>query len=127
LTAGKSPAAATLSNAAQPSRTHSCGARSSCKVRGRDNRRELCGRAGADHAAASGVDLSTERNTLVARYNAGGSIAESRSLVLREAVDDASFKAAAYNPSFVLMEYFGYLKREPEPEGYQFWLNVLKQ
>jgi len=23
------------------------------------------------------------------------------------------------------MEYFGYLKREPEPEGYQFWLNVL--
>jgi hypothetical protein len=23
------------------------------------------------------------------------------------------------------MQYFGYLKRNPEPEGYNFWLNVL--
>ena len=74
---------------------------------------------------ASGVDLSTERSTLLAKYDAGQSINESRSLVLREAIENASFKKAEYNPSFVLMEYFGYLKREPEEEGYQFWLNVL--
>jgi hypothetical protein len=27
-----------------------------------------------------------------------------------------------YNASFVLTEYFGYLRRDPEPEGYDFWL-----
>jgi len=44
---------------------------------------------------------------------------------LREAIDENAFKEAEYNPSFVLMEYFGYLKRDPEAEGYRFWLNVL--
>lgn len=24
------------------------------------------------------------------------------------------------------MEYFGYLKRDPDQEGYDFWLNVVK-
>ena len=28
---------------------------------------------------------------------------------------------------FVMMEYFGYLRREPDEEGYQFWLNKLNQ
>jgi hypothetical protein len=30
-----------------------------------------------------------------------------------------------YNRSFVLMQYFGYLRRDPDPGGYQFWLNIL--
>jgi hypothetical protein len=34
-------------------------------------------------------------------------------------------KTREYNPSFVLMEYFGYLQREPDQGGYDFWLDVL--
>jgi hypothetical protein len=30
-----------------------------------------------------------------------------------------------FNRAFVLMQYFGYLRRDPEPAGYEFWLNVL--
>jgi Domain of unknown function (DUF4214) len=32
---------------------------------------------------------------------------------------------AECNAASVLAEYFGYLRRNPEPEGYSFWLNVL--
>jgi hypothetical protein len=74
---------------------------------------------------ASGVDISSQRDALINRYNTGSNRNESRSLAVREAIDNESFKAAEYNPSFVLMEYFGYLKRDPEEDGYQFWLNVL--
>jgi hypothetical protein len=74
---------------------------------------------------ASGVDLSDQRATLITKYNGGSDLNQSRALVLREAIENASFKRAEYNPSFVLMEYFGYLKRDPEQAGYDFWLNVL--
>ncbi|HMF57547.1 MAG TPA: DUF4214 domain-containing protein [Pyrinomonadaceae bacterium] len=50
---------------------------------------------------------------------------QSRSLVLRELVENDAFKQAEYNPSFVLMEYFGYLKRDPDRGGFNFWLDVL--
>jgi hypothetical protein len=71
------------------------------------------------------VDLRGERATLIGKYNSGGNINESRALAVREAIENSAFKNAEYNPSFVLMEYFGYLKREPEEGGYKFWLNVL--
>jgi hypothetical protein len=73
----------------------------------------------------SGVDLSAQRGALVARYKSGSSLDESRSLALRGAIEDGSFKSAEYNKAFVLMQYFGYLKRDPESAGYDFWLNVL--
>jgi hypothetical protein len=73
----------------------------------------------------SGADISSQRNGLINKYNTGSNRNESRSLALREAIDNESFKEAEYNPSFVLMEYFGYLNRDPEEDGYQFWLNVL--
>ncbi len=74
-----------------------------------------------------GVDMTGERRTLVARYNTGRSLIESRSLVLREVVEDEGFKQGEYNRAFVLMEYFGYLRRDPDKGGYDFWLNVLNE
>jgi photosystem II stability/assembly factor-like uncharacterized protein len=71
------------------------------------------------------VDLSSDRAALIAKYNSGGNINESRALAVREAIESSAFKNAEYNPSFVLMEYFGYLRRDPEEGGYKFWLNVL--
>jgi hypothetical protein len=37
----------------------------------------------------------------------------------------SEFRAREYNPSFVLMQYFGYLQRDPDRNGYDFWLEVL--
>ena len=74
---------------------------------------------------ASGIDLGSLREALSASYNTGASLNESRSLVLRELTESIAFRQAEYNPALVLTEYFGYLRRDPEPEGYNFWLDVL--
>lgn len=74
---------------------------------------------------SSGVDISGQRSMLIAQYNSGSDMNTSRALALREAIDNASFISAVYNPSFVLMQYFGYLHRDPDQGGYGFWLNVL--
>jgi Domain of unknown function (DUF4214) len=74
---------------------------------------------------ASNVDLTSERTTLINRYNQGTSLNESRAFAIRQAIETAVFVTAEYNPSFVVMQYFGYLNRDPEQAGYDFWLNVL--
>ncbi len=45
--------------------------------------------------------------------------------IAEEHIKAANAAAAEYNNAFVLMQYFGYLRRDPEEGGYQFWLNVL--
>ena len=48
-----------------------------------------------------------------------------RAQVLRNLAESDAFQRQEYNSAFVLMEYFGYLKRQPEEDGYRFWLDVL--
>jgi hypothetical protein len=48
-----------------------------------------------------------------------------RGEILKEVVDDRGFDARQYNAGFVLMQYFGYLRRDPDEAGYQFWLKKL--
>jgi hypothetical protein len=74
---------------------------------------------------SSGVDLNGQRSVLIARYNSGGDQAESRGFVLRDLADSSDFKQAEYNVAFVLTEYFAYLRRDPDPAGLDFWLNIL--
>jgi hypothetical protein len=74
---------------------------------------------------SSGVDLSTERSSLIGRYNTGANQTESRSFVLRDVTESAALRDANYNASFVLTEYFSYLGRNADTGGYDFWLNVL--
>lgn len=74
---------------------------------------------------SAGVDLSGQRSELIAHYHAGASLNQSRSLVLQELADNTTLKNAEYHAAFVLTEYFSYLQRNPEPQGYDFWLNVL--
>ncbi len=50
---------------------------------------------------------------------------KTRAQVLLAVIEISEFKTREYNPSFVLMEYFGYLRRDPDQGGYDFWLNVL--
>ena len=52
-------------------------------------------------------------------------MAKTRSQVLREVVESNEVKARMYNDAFVLMEYFGYLRRDAEAAGFQAWLTYL--
>jgi hypothetical protein len=50
---------------------------------------------------------------------------KSRAEVLRLIVEHPSADAREYNGAFVAMQYFGYLRRDPEPAGYNAWLAYL--
>ncbi len=69
-----------------------------------------------------------ERDALVNGLNAG---TETRATVLRKVTENEAFKQRELNSAFVLMEYFGYLRRNPDdaPDnnlaGFNFWLNKL--
>ena len=48
-----------------------------------------------------------------------------RTGALLRIVDNPDFITNETNRAFVLMEYFGYLRRDPDAAGFQFWLNKL--
>jgi hypothetical protein len=50
-----------------------------------------------------------------------------RAAVLRQVVENEGFIQAKRNETFVMMQYFGYLRRDPDESGYLFWLNKLNQ
>jgi hypothetical protein len=50
---------------------------------------------------------------------------KTRAQVLRDVVEIPSFKTREFNAAFVRMQYFGYLRRNPELGGEVFWLNIL--
>ncbi|HJR08828.1 MAG TPA: FG-GAP-like repeat-containing protein [Pyrinomonadaceae bacterium] len=50
-----------------------------------------------------------------------------RAQVLRALVESNEVSAAEYNRAFVAMQYYGYLRRTPEEDGYQAWLRVINQ
>lgn len=72
-----------------------------------------------------GVDLSTQRASLISLFNSGG-----RGAVLYRLADDnpgnpidnRALIDAEYNRSLVLSQYFGYLRRNPDIPGFLFWL-----
>ena len=72
----------------------------------------------------------SERDKLVNDLASGG---KTRAQVLRAIAEDPDLVNAEFNRAFVLMQYFGYLRRNPNdaPEGnfdgYNFWLNKLNQ
>ena len=49
-----------------------------------------------------------------------------RAQVLRAIADSDQVGAAEFNNAFVAMQYYGYLRRKPEPSGYEAWLRVLQ-
>jgi uncharacterized repeat protein (TIGR01451 family) len=84
----------------------------------------------------TGAALSqTEFDALVNQVAAGGNTSAARAQALRVVAEDTDFDRAEYNRAFVLMQYFGYLRRNPNdaPEptrdfaGYDFWLGKLNE
>jgi hypothetical protein len=84
---------------------------------------------------AGGALSPGERDTLV---NALNGSTMTRAQVLRAVAEDADFAQAERNRGFVLAQYFGYLRRNPDDigfngqpdptfDGYLFWLQKLNQ
>ena len=73
----------------------------------------------------TGVSFSPgERDNLVDGLNKH---TLTRAQVLRRIAENEQFVSAKRNAAFVMMQYFGYLRRDPDAAGYQFWLNKLNQ
>ncbi|MDX6695497.1 MAG: hypothetical protein QOF02_3100 [Blastocatellia bacterium] len=72
-----------------------------------------------------GLNLGAERDNLIAAYNQSPDQTTARARVLRLAIDNAAYIQVEFNKAFVQSAYFGYLRRNEDPGGYQFWLNVL--
>ena len=76
-----------------------------------------------------------ERDLYVSNLGSGMGTFNTRAKVLRAIAEDAQLRAAEESRAFVLMQYFGYLRRNPNeaPEagldytGYDFWLTKLNQ
>lgn len=72
-----------------------------------------------------------EKANLVATLGATPADVTKRALVLRSVADDSDLRNAELNKAFVLMQYFGYLRRNPNDlpdtdfSGFDFWLNKL--
>jgi hypothetical protein len=62
------------------------------------------------------------RDSLVLGLNNGD---ETRATVLRLVSEQPDLATANFNKAFVLMEYFGYLRRDADISGFNFWLNKL--
>jgi len=89
-----------------------------------------------DTAGLTASIYNPQRQQEILALNAG----RSRALVLRDVIEIPDFKnipdpngprysevkqISQYNPAFVLMQYFGYLRRNVDQGGYDFWLDVV--
>jgi hypothetical protein len=73
----------------------------------------------------TGVSFTAaERNALVGGLGTGQM---TRAEALRSIAENSRFVNAKFNETFVMMEYMGYLRRDPDAGGYGFWLNKLNE
>ena len=81
---------------------------------------------------AGSVLSATERTQLINELTANNTIA-GRASVLRKVAEDPDLNQREVNRAFVLMQYYGYLRRNPnDPQdtnfaGWKFWLDKLNQ
>jgi len=67
---------------------------------------------------------AAERDALVSGLVNG---TQTRADTLRSIAENGRFVDAKFNETFVMMEYYGYLRRDYDASGYAFWLNKLNQ
>ena len=68
------------------------------------------------------VDLFSERGNLAALYDG---TTTGRAEIIQRLADHPAFAKRESSKAFVLAQYFGYLRREPDESGYNFWLSTL--
>ncbi len=80
---------------------------------------------GALYASAGFPPTPAEQQAAVNAYNAAPTVEAGRAAALRVVADSNSVRAAEFNAAFVLLQYHGYLRRNPDEVGYNFWLTKL--
>ena len=84
---------------------------------------------------AGNVLSASERTTAIGLFGSATDTSNltARAQALRQIAEDADLNSAEFNRAFVLMQYFGYMRRNPnDPQdtdysGYDFWLTKLNQ
>jgi len=87
------------------------------------------------NANAGNVLSDSERAALISELSQNPTDPVLRADVLKKVAENGTLTQREFNRAFVLLEYFGYLRRNPDaaPEpalnfaGYNFWLNKLNQ
>jgi CSLREA domain-containing protein len=83
------------------------------------------------YATAMVTPTDAEKQDGIAVFGAGGTTG--RVAAFRRVADSDSLRTAEFRPAFVLLQYFGFLRRNPtdapdvDDSGYQFWLAKLNQ
>src|SRR6185369_16452066 len=86
-------------------------------------------------ANAGVTPTAAERSSIIAEFDGAGTSANTtaRARALRRVAENPTLNQAETNKAFVLMQYFGYLRRDPnaapdiDHTGYDFWLHKLNQ
>jgi hypothetical protein len=82
---------------------------------------------------AGGVLTAEQRNTLVTQLAEAPTSVQRRAEALRAVAENENLKQAEFRNAFVLLQYFGYLRRDPDDapdpdySGFQFWLAQLNR
>ena len=78
--------------------------------------------------------LSTgERDQLITELTNASNVEHARASVVRKVAEDTDLHQREFNRAFVLMQFYGYLRRNPDDpqdtdfRGWEFWLNKLNQ
>ena len=87
------------------------------------------------NANAGNVLSASERATAIALFGSATDTSNTtaRAQAIRQVAEDADLNSAEFNRAFILFEYFGYLRRNPNDQpdadytGYDFWLTKLNQ
>ncbi len=88
------------------------------------------------NANAGNVLSSSDRTTIINLFGGAGdtSNTSARAQAVRQVAENQNFVNAEFNRAFVLMQYFGYLRRDPNDQahdvdytGYDYWLQKLIQ
>ncbi len=74
--------------------------------------------------ATAGITLAS-RNQIINDLTVADNTDAARAVALRAIVDSNEEQNKEFNASFVYMQYVGYLRRDPEPNGYNSWLTHL--
>ena len=86
-------------------------------------------------AKAGAVPTTNERDAAINEFGGAPNTSDlaARGRALRDVAENATVNQLEFNKAFVLMQYFGYLRRNPDdaPDnnhtGYDFWLTKLNQ
>jgi uncharacterized repeat protein (TIGR01451 family) len=80
-----------------------------------------------------GVLSAGEKSQLIASLGSTPADAQKRAIVVRMVAEDSDLRQRELNRAFVLMQYYGYLRRNPDDpqdtdfRGWKFWLDKLNE